>query len=93
MSEALRLGIAGLGTVGVGVLDVIAKNGSHLAGQSGREIVVTGVSARSRRNDRGGHDMSAYEWFDTPEKLAASPDIDVFVELIGGEDGPALKAV
>lgn len=93
MNEACRLGIAGLGTVGVGVLDMLRDNGVALNRQAGRDIVVTGVSARSRRNDRGGHDMSVYEWFDDPVALAKSDNIDTFVELIGGENGPAKAAV
>ncbi len=93
MSEPSRLGIAGLGTVGVGVLDMLRDNGAALNRQAGCEVVVTAVSARSRRNDRGGHDISTYEWFDDPVELAKSDKIDTFVELIGGEDGPAKAAV
>ena len=93
MNKPLRLGIAGLGTVGVGVLDVIANSGQVLADRTGREIVVTGVSARSRNKQRGGHDLSGYRWFETPHDLATSDKIDVFVELIGGEDGPVLESV
>ena len=93
MENPLRLGIAGLGTVGVGVLDILAKNGDVLNTQTGREIQVTAVSARSRRNDRGGHDMSDFEWFDDPVEMAKSDTIDTFIELIGGEDGVALASV
>jgi len=93
MSEPSRLGIAGLGTVGVGVLDMLRDNGDALNRQAGCEVVVTGVCARSRRNERGGHDLSSYEWFDDPVELAKSEHIDTFVELIGGEDGPAKAAV
>lgn len=93
MSKPSRLGIAGLGTVGVGVLDMLRDNGDMLNQQAGREVIVTAVSARSRRNDRGGHDLSDYEWFDDPVELAKSDKIDTFVELIGGEDGPAKASV
>jgi homoserine dehydrogenase len=93
MTEPLRLGIAGLGTVGVGVLDMLAANGEMLKNQAGREVVVTAVSARSRRNDRGGHDLSAFEWFDDPVEMAKSAKIDTYVELIGGEDGVARASV
>ncbi len=92
-SEPLKLGIAGLGTVGVGVLDMLRDNGDMLAKQAGRSIEVTSVSARSRKNDRGGHDISGFQWFDDPVELAKSDNIDTFVELIGGEDGPAKAAV
>lgn len=93
MSKPLRLGLAGLGTVGVGVLDILAKNGETLAAQAGRPVEVTAVCARSRKNDRGGHDVSKFHWFDDPVALARSDKIDTFVELMGGEDGPAKASV
>ena len=88
MSEALRVGIAGLGTVGASVARVLAEKASELTRQCGRPIAVTGVSARARGRDRGV-DLSAAQWFDDPAELAAWDGIDVFVELIGGDEGPA----
>ncbi len=93
MGEKLRIGLAGLGTVGVGVLDLLRANGEALRRRCGRAVEVVAVSARSRRPVRGGHDMSAYEWFDDPVAMARSENVDVLVELIGGEDGPAKAAV
>ncbi len=93
MSEPLKVGLAGLGTVGVGVLDLLRAHGALLSRRAGREIVVTAVSARSRTKKRGDHDISAYAWHDDPVALAREADIDVLVELIGGEDGPAKAAV
>ena len=92
MSEPLKLGIAGLGTVGTGVLELIAANADSLQKRCGRELVVTSVSARSRKRDRG-IDLSKYQWFDDCTQMAWAADIDIFVELIGGEDGPAKSAV
>lgn len=92
MTNALRLGIAGLGTVGTGVLDMLKAHGPLLAVRAGTPIVVTAVSARSRSKNRG-HDLSRLAWHDDPLDLAKSPDIDVFVELIGGEKGAARDAV
>lgn len=85
----LRIGIAGLGTVGASTVQIIHAEPTH--GGSGRNIEIVGVSARSRGKDRGV-DLSAAAWFDDPVALATS-DIDVFVELIGGDSGPALDAV
>ncbi len=93
MNNALRLGIAGLGTVGTGVLDGLERHGPALAERAGRPLVVSAVCARTRRKERGGHAISAWRWFDDPVKLAASPDVDVLVELIGGEGDPAKAAV
>ena len=92
MAEALRIGIAGLGTVGSSVVRVLGEKAAELTRQCGRDIVVTAVSARNKSRDRG-IDLGAATWFDEPLELAKSPDIDVFVELMGGEDGPALACV
>ncbi|MGD9869406.1 MAG: homoserine dehydrogenase [Hyphomicrobiales bacterium] len=92
MNEALRLGVAGLGTVGSGLLRILQGRGDELATFTGRPLEVAGVCARDRGKNRD-IDISSYRWFDDPVALAGSPDIDVFVELMGGEDGPAKAAV
>lgn len=92
MSKSLRLGIAGLGTVGVGVLDLLRDHAGPIATRAGRAVEVTAVSARDRKKNRS-HDLSKLAWFDEPVALANSPDIDVFVEVIGGEAEPAKAAV
>jgi homoserine dehydrogenase len=90
--KALRLGIAGLGTVGVGLLQLLEKHGERLAANAGRAITVVAVSARSRSKDRGVS-LERFKWHDDPVAMAMDPDIDVFVELIGGDEGPARAAV
>ena len=92
MSHALRLGIAGLGTVGRGVVSIVQRHADLLAARAGRPIEVIAVSARSRGKDRGVR-LQSYAWEDDPVALANRDDIDVFVELMGGEDGPAKAAV
>ncbi len=92
MTKPLRLGIAGLGTVGVGVIRIIARHGELLTARAGRPIEIAAVSARSRGKDRGV-DLSPYAWEDDPVTLARRDDIDVYVELMGGEDGPAKASV
>ena len=92
MTQPLRLGIAGLGTVGGGLIRLIETHRDKLAETSGRPIVVTGVSARDRKRDRG-IDVSKLAWHDDPVSLARSGDIDVFVELMGGEGGSAKASV
>ncbi len=91
MSQPLRLGIAGLGTVGVGVLRILRKQAALLEARTGRKIAVSAISARTRNKDRG-LPLSAYDWEDDPVKLATRDDVDVFVELMGGADGPAKAA-
>ncbi|MBZ9601894.1 homoserine dehydrogenase [Phyllobacterium chamaecytisi] len=92
MSEALRVGIAGLGTVGASVLKILRDKGEMLTRQCGKEIIVTAVSARDPKRDRGV-DFSSATWFDDPVALAKSNNIDVFIELIGGDEGPARASV
>ena len=92
VSSPLRVGIAGLGTVGAAVARLLARQRGALAARTGRDVVVTGVAARDRARDRG-LDLAGAQWFDDPVVLAASPDIDLFVELIGGDSGPAKAAV
>ncbi len=85
-----RIGVAGLGTVGAGLLGFLAERPDFAP--AGGRAVVTGVSARSRSRPRPV-DISNLPWFDDPVALAHSADIDIFVELVGGSDGPAKAAV
>lgn len=91
-ASPLRIGIAGLGTVGGAVLANLKDNAERFASILGKRIEVVGVSARSR-NKKRSVSLDGIEWFDDPIKLAASPGIDAFVELIGGAEGPAREAV
>jgi homoserine dehydrogenase len=90
--KPLKIGLAGLGVVGAGVLQLLERNGPVLAQRCGRKIEVTAVSARDRTRDRGVN-LAGMEWFDDPVALATSEAIDVFIELIGGEGGAAKASV
>ncbi len=92
MADALKVGIAGLGTVGASLVKIIQTRANELAVTCGRAIEITAITARDRNRDRG-FDMSGMAWFETPEKLAAEADIDVFVELMGGATGSAADSV
>src|SRR5262249_3765840 len=92
MSAALKLGIAGLGTVGACVARLLERQRDALAARRGRPIELVAVSARSRSKKRDiGHKKP--RWVADPVTLATDPEIDVFVELIGGEGDPARAAV
>jgi homoserine dehydrogenase len=91
MSTPLRLGIAGLGTVGTGVVRLVQTEGALIAARAGRPVEVVAVSARDR-NKKRDVDLSAYAWEDDPVALARRADVDVFVELMGGDSGPAKAA-
>ncbi|MGE5269837.1 MAG: homoserine dehydrogenase [Thiohalocapsa sp.] len=92
MKSALKIAVAGLGTVGAGTLQLLARQAELLTMRGGRHLVVAAVSARDRRRDRG-IDLSAVRWYEDPTALAADPEIDVVVELIGGADGVALDLI
>jgi homoserine dehydrogenase len=83
----LRVGLAGLGTVGAGVLRLLRDNAGIIEARAGQRVAVTAVSARDRGRDRGVA-LDGMAWFDDPVALA-SADVDVVVELIGGASGPA----
>jgi len=88
VTTPLRIGIAGLGTVGGGVLQILHGNADLLAGRTGRALQVAAVSARNRSRDRGVS-LEGIAWHDDPVALAGDPSVDIVVELIGGQDGPA----
>ena len=92
MSKPLRIGIAGLGTVGAGVVKILAARGEHLAAASGRALELVAVCARAKAKDRG-IDLSGVRWEDDPMALEAADDIDLVVELIGGSEGIARDLV
>jgi homoserine dehydrogenase len=92
VTQALRIGVAGLGTVGGGTLALLQAHGELIAERCGRPVLVSAVSARDRRKDRG-LDLSAVRWFEDALALAADPEIDVVLELIGGSDGIAKQLV
>ncbi|MFI4948332.1 MAG: homoserine dehydrogenase [Alphaproteobacteria bacterium] len=92
MTPALKIAIAGLGTVGAGTLTLLERQAELVRVRAGRPIVVAAVSARDRHKDRGV-DLSRVRWYDDPVALAADPAIDVVVELIGGSDGIALAII
>ena len=92
MVEPLRVGIAGLGTVGAALIAQIGKEREVIAARCGRRIEVVAVSARSRKKNRGV-DLKKMKWFSDPVELAGYDGIDVFVELMGGSGDPAKTAI
>lgn len=88
----LKVGIAGLGVVGAGVLRLLDQHGGMIAARAGRPIKVVAVSARDRRKKR---DMpkGGWRWYADAVDLAKDPEVEVVVELIGGADGKARALV
>lgn len=92
MADALRIGIAGLGTVGAATIRILTQAHNELAGRAGRPVEIVAVSARSKGRDRGV-DLSGYRWHDDPVALANDPDVELVVELMGGAEGTAKALV
>ena len=92
MTKPLRLGIAGLGTVGVGVIKIIQEKLSTLEARTGKKIIISAVTARSKTKQRGIN-LTPYQWEKDPVSLAKRDDVDIFIELIGGHEGVAKEAV
>ncbi|MEN2495262.1 MAG: Homoserine dehydrogenase [Hyphomicrobiaceae bacterium hypho_1] len=92
MTKKLRLGIAGLGTVGVGLVNLLDARHEHLLRITGKSIVIQAVSARYKSKNRG-IDISSIKWFDDPIALARNDEIDIFIELIGGDEGVARDSI
>jgi homoserine dehydrogenase len=92
MAAPLKVGLAGLGTVGASVVRLIERQRDALEARCGRPIAVVAVTARSREKPRDV-DIGPFRWVANPVTLAGDREIDVFVELIGGEGDPAKRAV
>jgi homoserine dehydrogenase len=91
MGRSLRIAVAGLGTVGAGVVRVLLDRADDLTRRAGRKMTIIGVTARDRQKKRLPP-VAALNWFADSLTLARS-EADVVVELIGGEDGVALELV
>ena len=92
MAEPLKVGLAGLGTVGTAVIQLLERERDKLVARCGRSIEVVAVSARSRGKKRAV-DLKKVRWAADPVELAGDPGIDVLVEVIGGAGDPAKGAV
>jgi homoserine dehydrogenase len=86
----LRLAIAGLGTVGGSVMELLSSQKELLQQRCGRALNVVAVSARDRQRKRGVP-LQGIEWVEDACQLAARDDVDVVLELIGGAEGVAYE--
>ncbi len=92
MKPPLRIAIAGLGTVGAGVVGLLQKNAALLEHRAGRKLELVAVSSRDRARKRPV-DLGSAAWHDDAAALASLPNVDLVIELIGGSDGIARKVV
>ncbi|HWF95900.1 MAG TPA: homoserine dehydrogenase [Xanthobacteraceae bacterium] len=92
MAEPLRVGLAGLGTVGSAVASMLARSRAALAERAGRGIELVAYAAKDPPKD-ATLDLSGVRKVADPITLARDPGIDVLVELMGGEGEPAKSTV
>ncbi|MBL4808027.1 MAG: homoserine dehydrogenase [Rhodobacteraceae bacterium] len=88
MTKTIKIGVAGLGTVGAGVLKIIEAHGDLLEARSGARLKVTAVSGRDKNKDRGVS-IDGMTWYADATALATDPNVDVVLELVGGSEGIA----
>ena len=88
MANELKIAVVGLGTVGAGLIRLLQTHGDEIAKRAGRAIKIVAVHAKDKKKDRGV-DISAYEWVDDAQSLCNRADVDVVVELVGGDSGLA----
>jgi homoserine dehydrogenase len=82
--KPIHVGLLGLGTVGGGTIEVLRRNREEIARRAGREIVVTAASARDLAKPRG-FALDGIELVKDAADLVTRPDIDIVVELVGGD--------
>ena len=87
--KPMKIGIAGLGNVGAGLVSRLLEPDKL---RLGGPVEITGICARNRSRKRAVS-VDQFAWFDDPVALASNENVDVFVELMGGSDGPAKLAV
>ena len=91
-SESFKIGIDGLGTVGIGVVKIVQQHQDLIAARAGRPIEIVIIAAKDQSKDRGV-DLSNYAWADDLFSLAQNNDIDCLVECIGGDEGVVKETV
>lgn len=92
MTKIIRIGVAGLGTVGSAVVQLFEKYNNISAKDNAYQFIVTAVSAKNK-NKKRDFSLNNIKWYDDPIELARSEDIDIFVELIGGAEGVAKESI
>ncbi len=88
----MKVAIAGLGTVGGGLLKLLHQQSGLIADRAGRPIQISAISARDKNKDRGVA-LNGVQWFDDAAKMATEADAEIVVELIGGAGGIAGQVV
>jgi homoserine dehydrogenase len=86
----MRIGLIGLGVVGAEAARTLRDHAQMIEARAGQRVVITEVSARDRSKDRG-IDLSGFTWRDDPQAIATSDNVDMVIELVGGEAGMALS--
>jgi len=81
-----RIGLAGLGTVGGGLAEIIRGNGEWIRKRLGRELRITNVLVKDVDKERDVPPPPGAKLTSSMEELVRDPELDLVVELIGGVD-------
>ncbi|HEX4781593.1 MAG TPA: homoserine dehydrogenase [Usitatibacter sp.] len=93
--KPIQVGLLGLGTVGSGTIEVLRRNREEISRRAGREIVIKVASAKDLTKERKVS-LDGIELVPTAGHIVTRPDIDIVVELIGGDTAArdlVLKAI
>ena len=82
--KPIHVGLLGLGTVGGGTIEVLRRNREEISRRAGRDIVIKVASARDMKKPRAVS-LDGIELVPTAGMIVERPDIDIVVELIGGD--------
>ena len=90
--KPLNIGIIGLGTVGTGLIEFLSKNKKIIFSRTERAINILAICAKNK-NKKRKINVNDFKWVENPFDIADDKEIDVVVELIGGEEDPAKSIV
>ena len=88
----LNIGIIGLGTVGIGLINCLLKNKKLIETKTNKEIFISAICAKNKNKERN-IDISSFKWVEDPFEITADKEIDLVVELIGGDENPAKSII
>ena len=82
--NSLKISIAGLGTVGSSLIELIESNKDRIQNRINKKIIISGICAKNK-NKKRNFSIDKYQWFDDPINMINETNPDIFIELMGYE--------